>query len=248
MSGHRYVKSTNPFEEDEDIDDETFLRNSRRSNGAQPTFDDQLQSFQERKRCIEERTINSTEKSLSILRDSEQIGIATAEELMRQREKLEKTDKQLDEINATLRFSQKHINGIKSVFSSLKNYMSGKNDPSPTNAAKSNKQQDTLHEEFEEKLSANDRFENHPSTRIKNLRYDSAPSETSGSKDFSAKLDANLQEMCSNISRLKNLATDMSYEIDSQNDLISTITDKAETADMNISKQNKDMMRILKKK
>lgn len=143
MSGHRYIRSsTNPFEEVEtvdDIDDETFLRNSRRSNGSHPPpFDEQLQSFQERKRAIEERTVNSTEKSLSILRDSEQIGIATAEELMRQREKLEKTDKQLDEINATLRFSQKHINGIKSVFSSLKNYMSGKNDSSPSPAASSN--------------------------------------------------------------------------------------------------------------
>lgn len=135
MSGHRYIKSTNPFDEDDDIDDETFLQNSRRTNNQPTSFDEQLQSFQERKRAIEERTINSTEKSLSILRDSEQIGIATAEELMRQREKLEKTDKQLDEINATLRFSQKHINGIKSVFSSLKNYMSGRNNESPTTSA-----------------------------------------------------------------------------------------------------------------
>lgn len=136
MSNHRYVKSTNPFDDDDDdVDDETFLRNSRRSNSTQPSFEDQLQSFQERKRAIEERTINSTEKSISILRDSEQIGIATAEELMRQREKLEKTDKQLDEINQTLRFSQKHINGIKSVFSSLKNYMSGKSDQSPTTSS-----------------------------------------------------------------------------------------------------------------
>lgn len=64
------------------------------------------------------------------------LGIATAEELVRQREKLEKTDKQLDEINATLRFSQKHINGIKSVFSSLKNYMSGRNnESSPTSSS-----------------------------------------------------------------------------------------------------------------
>ena len=139
MSNHRYVKSTNPFEDDDDVDDETFLRNSRRTNGTQPSFEDQLQTFQERKREIEERSINSTQKSLSILRDSEQIGIATAEELMRQREKLEKTDKQLDEINATLRFSQKHINGIKSVFSSLKNYMSGKNDASPSPPATSKK-------------------------------------------------------------------------------------------------------------
>lgn len=133
MTSQRPIKSTNPFEED-DIDDELFLRNSRRTN-PQPNFDnfdDQLQSFAERKRAIENRTLTSTEKSINVLRESEQIGIATAEELMRQREKLEKTDKQLDEINATLRFSQKHINGIKSVFSSLKNYMSGKSDTSPT--------------------------------------------------------------------------------------------------------------------
>lgn len=138
MSGHRYVKSTNPFEDDEDVDDDTFLKNSRRTNGIQPpSLEDQLQTLQERKKAIEDRTLNSTERSISILRDSEQIGIATGEELMRQREKLERTDKQLDEINATLRFSQKHINGIKSVFSSLKNYMSGRNDSSPVSSTTS---------------------------------------------------------------------------------------------------------------
>lgn len=135
-STDRYIRSTNPFEDEEDVDDELFLRNSRRpTNNVQPAFEDQMQTYAEKKRAIEERTVNSTEKSISILRDSEQIGIATAEELMRQREKLERTDKQLDEINATLRFSQKHINGIKSVFSSLKNYMSGRNDASPTTSS-----------------------------------------------------------------------------------------------------------------
>lgn len=137
MTSNKYINSTNPFEDDGDIDDEMFLQNSRRpmSSNMPPTFEDQMLSFAERKRIIEDRTLNSTEKSISILRDSEQIGIATAEELIRQREKLEKTDKQLDEINATLRFSQKHINGIKSVFASLKNYVSGKNDASPSTAS-----------------------------------------------------------------------------------------------------------------
>lgn len=60
-------------------------------------------------------------------------------------------------------------------------------------------------------------------------------------------LDANLQEMCHSISRLKGLATDMSYEIDTQNDLIDNITDKAERADITIQKQSKDMQKILKK-
>ena len=35
------------------------------------------------------------------------------QELLRQREQLERTEKRLDEINNTLRFSQKHIQGIK---------------------------------------------------------------------------------------------------------------------------------------
>lgn len=136
--------NTNPFEDDEDdVDDETFLRNSRRNQGnSQPSFDEQIQNFQERRKEIENRTVQSTERSINILRDSEQIGIATAEELMRQREQLERTDKRLDEINASLRFSQKHINGIKSVFSSLKNYMSGKSgDQSPSSVSSSNNSQ-----------------------------------------------------------------------------------------------------------
>lgn len=251
MSNHRYIKSTNPFDnDDDDIDDETFLRNSKRSNSTQPTFEDQLQSFQERKRAIEERTINSTEKSISILRDSEQIGIATAEELMRQREKLEKTDKQLDEINQTLRFSQKHINGIKSVFSSLKNYMSGRSEHSPTTSSStpSTVRQSTSHQDLDDKLASYDRYENHPSTRLRGQDYAQTSIHAgSGSKDFSARLDANLQEMCRNISQLKGLATDLSVEIDSQNDLIGNIVEKTEKADISISRQNKEMQRILKK-
>lgn len=101
-----------------------------------------------------------------------------------------------------------------------------------------------------EKLSTYDRYENHPSTRLHGTSYNSSQSQmqsTGGSKDFSTRLDANLQEMYSNISRLKGLASDLSYEIDSQNDLIDNITNKTETADMMIGRQNKDMQRLLKK-
>ncbi|XP_045468335.1 synaptosomal-associated protein 29 [Harmonia axyridis] len=244
MSGYNYKKSTNPFEI-EDVDDETFLRNSRRTSNT--AFDNQVLAYQERRKQIEERTVNSTERSISVLRDSEQIGIATAEELMRQREKLEKTDKQLDEINATLRFSQKHINGIRSVFSSLKNYVSGRNDSSPSiSSTSSNIKPSSSNNSIKEEVQNYDRYENHPSTRLRQTQYETNRNQSSG-KDFEAKLDANLQEMCINITRLKGLATDLSLELDSQNDLISTIVDKTEIADMNIAKQNKDMMKILKK-
>ncbi|XP_050308924.1 synaptosomal-associated protein 29 [Anthonomus grandis grandis] len=251
MSGHNYIKSTNPFDDDfqDDVDDETFLKNSRRPPPSSSSFDAQVQSFQERRRQIEENTIRSTQQSLSVLRDSEQIGIATAEELLRQREKLERTDKQLDDINNTLRFSQKHINGIKSVFSSLKNYMSGRSEKSPTTSSStpSTVRESTSNPNLENKLQSYDRYEGHPTTRLRGEDYESTQTYSSGSKDFSAKLDANLQEMCDNITRLKGLAGDLGEEIDSQNDLLDRINDKTDRADLNIQRQNKEMMKILKK-
>jgi len=39
--------------------------------------------------------------------------ILLLQELVRQREQLQNTDKRLDEINSNLRVSQKHIQGIK---------------------------------------------------------------------------------------------------------------------------------------
>lgn len=101
---------------------------------------------------------------------------------------------------------------------------------------------------MDETVKKYDCYDNHPTTRLKNVDY-SHQNEmaSSGSKDFSAKLDANLQEMCTNISRLKGLASELGTEIESQNDLIGNIIDKTENADLTITKQNKDMNRLLKK-
>lgn len=245
MSGHKYVNSDKLFADD-DVDDDTFLRNSRHNYNSQPTFEEQRQAFLERKLEIENRTLQSTERSIGLLRDSEQVGIATAEELSRQREQLERTDKRLDEINQTLRFSQKHINGIKSVFSSLKNYISGRNDSASPSISSNSSIQQSNNSIFQEKIPEYDRYENHPTTRIRNSDMNEQI-VASGSKGFTARLDANLQEMHSSISKLKGLATDLSFEIDTQNDLIETITDKTELADITIGKQTKEMDRLLKK-
>lgn len=108
-------------------------------------------------------------------------------------------------------------------------------------------QPSSSNQNFDENLMKYDRYDNHPSTRLRN-DYD-APHQVgiSGSKDFSARLDANLQEMCTSISRLKGLASELGNEIEGQNDLIGNIIDKTDKADLTITKQNKDMARILKK-
>ncbi|KAJ1520209.1 hypothetical protein ONE63_004419 [Megalurothrips usitatus] len=244
--------------EDDDVDDDTFLRNSR-----------QAQKLKE----IEDRALRSAQQSVSILRETEEIGVKTAEELLIQREKLERTERQLDDINSTLRYSQKHINGIKSVFGSLKNYFSGRNDPkqgqtdpsssggrsndsAPGGSGYSMSTNQKLTEALESKPES---FGTHPGLRIRGLSdEDEAPSNmrspTSPTNPLQSRfnqvneiLDQNIDEVGSSLSRLKGLALGLGEEIESQNDLIGRIHDKTDRADLNIQRQNREMNRILKK-
>lgn len=270
MSGHQYLSNTGNLFGDDDIDDETFLRNSRPKithdpnyGGQKPHYttptptelDEQHQMMLQKKMDIEQRTVESSARSLGILRDSEQIGIATAEELLKQREQLERTSKRLDEINTNLRFSQKHINGIKSVFSSLKNYISGKNGdaiPRMSSPTESRPNHSPLAEHLGRQTESGNReelFDNHPSTRLRGLdersQRQNYTGEPSGSKQMNQLLEANLDEMVHSITRLKGLATNLGEEIESQNDLVSTITDKTEAADLTLNRQNKQMNKLL---
>ena len=95
MAGNRRNdNSKNPFYTDEDnfIDDDTFLRHSKSGSSGymfgsntndltreQQDLEERRMQLLERKRQIEERTIESSNRSVGLLRDSEQIGVATAE-------------------------------------------------------------------------------------------------------------------------------------------------------------------------
>ena len=93
MAGRQYLSNPNtPFFgiEEDDVDDETFLRHSKSGSSGymlpNQSYEQQRNDLEERKlqllerkRAIEERTVQSSERSLTLLRDSEQIGVATAE-------------------------------------------------------------------------------------------------------------------------------------------------------------------------
>lgn len=268
MSGHRYISNTNNLFEDDDVDDDTFVNSYRSryqpsqpkqssaygSSGQLGELERQRQSMLQRQKEIEQRTLDSTSRSIGLLRDSEQIGIATAEELVRQREQLQNTNKRLDDINTNLNYSQKHLNGIKSVFYGLKNYISGsKTEPTPPRSSTSpnigqnqpsgSKIDSTL--ESIPRPTTEELFDTHPSARLRGLTETAAP--PSDSQRVNQMLDANLDEMMHAITRLKGLGSALTDEIDQQNELIDTIQDKAEVADIKIGKQNKQMNKLLGK-
>lgn len=243
MSGHQYLSNNASLFED--VDDDIFLKNSRvgQSNNEENDFYNQRQQYEQKRREIEDRTLTSSQRSMGLLRDTEQVGIATAEELSRQREQLDKTRRQLEDINSTLRFSQKHLTGLKSVFGGLKNYLSGnKNDGVRMTSSPSGSQ----FTDDPPSPTAEQRYDSHPVTR---MRQD-PPMQThvNASGGFNQQLDRNLDEMADSLSRLKGLAIDLNLEIDSQNDLIDDISNKVEDVDVKIGKQNKDMFKILGKK
>ncbi|KAK6620962.1 hypothetical protein RUM43_011261 [Polyplax serrata] len=253
MANYKSNPSNSFFAFEDDIDDEKFLKNSRnysytgQPNGnsfyssPQGSFEDKKAQLLERKKAIENETLESTERSLYLLRESEETGIATAEELQRQREQLERADRNLDTINSALRTTQRKIDGIKSVFGSFKNYLTRKSDPlggtsKPTTITPIDRQTYSNSNKSSEPSQSV-----HPGLKIRGLAEDPA-----SSLSVSEKIDKNLDHMFGNISTLKNLALEMGNEIEYQNSLIEDITYKADKADITIKKQTKEMNRIIK--
>lgn len=267
MSGSPYVNHNQLFE-DEDVDDDKFVNSFRDrlphqpakpvtsaygSNSHLSALEQQRQAMLQRQKEIEQRTLDSSARSIGLLRESETIGIATAEELVRQREVLQNTNKRLEEINTNLNYSQKHLNGIKSVFYGLKNYISGKSDQTPPRSQSSASQSagpsgSRLNETIDNMCdkASEDHFKSHPTTRLYDLDVQQKAPVTD-SQRVNELLDANLDEMVKHITRLKGLGIALGEEIEQQNDLIDTIQDKVEVADIKIGKQNKQMNKILGK-
>ncbi|OWR54979.1 synaptosomal-associated protein 29-like [Danaus plexippus] len=261
MSGHRYISNSNNLFEDDDVDDDTFVNSYRPrvpppAPKASPYYSDlerQKKAYLEKQKEIHERTVESSFRSIGLLRDSENIGIATAEELARQREALENTSRRLDDINTNLTTSQKHLNGIKSVFYGFKNYLSDKTEKTPPKSTASPGSRSwkagtsSRVEEATSSGSEPDNFRSHPTTRLRGLD-DQMPSEPmSGTQNLNKILDANLDEMVTHITRLKGLGMALGEEIETQNNLIDEIHNKADIADIKIGQQNKQMNKLLGK-
>lgn len=266
MSNHKYVTNPNKLFDDDDVDDDTFVNSFRSRIPAAPQpassrpygghiaeMDRQRQAMLERQREIEQRTLDSSARSISLLRDSEDIGIATAVELSRQREQLENTNRRLDDINTNLNYSQKHLNGIKSVFYGLKNYISGKSDQTPpkSQASSNTRSLEASNSRLRDTIdnisvpAGQNSFSSHPTARLRGLDGDNELGPVTDSQRVNKMLDDNLDEMVQSITRLKGLGMALGEEIEQQNSLVDKIQDKVEVADIKIGKQNKDMNKLL---
>ncbi|KAL1130082.1 hypothetical protein AAG570_013022, partial [Ranatra chinensis] len=171
------------------------------------------------------------------------------QELIRQREQLERTEKRLDDIGSILRFSQKHIQGIKSVFGGLRNWMGKKNEPlatTSTNFVPSESHLNEIVKEVDTDINKSSNS-NHPGIFISGLRIRGLYEQKETVGDPCPQIiDKNLDDMLGSVTRLKVLAQGLGEEIESHNDIIENVMNKTEKLDDSIARKNKEIRRLLK--
>ncbi|XP_074743174.1 synaptosomal-associated protein 29 isoform X1 [Strix uralensis] len=250
-------KSYNPFaEEEEEAAAWQPARGSGEASGA------------ERQRYLQQEvlrrsaaTADSTARSLSLLYESERIGVAASEELVRQGEALKRTEQMVDKMDQDLKTSQRHINSIKSVWGGLVNYFKAKPPESKPEqngtpeyyansrlkeAMMSSKEQESKYQETHPNLRKLDNSADNDFNKadvVSSVQRDSYP-KNQHLRAYHQKIDNNLDEMSSGLSRLKNLALGLQTEIDEQDDMLDRLTKKVETLDVNIKSTDKKVRQL----
>merc|ERR1712018_488626 len=207
-----------------------------------------------KKKEIEAKTLDSSNRSLSLLYESEKVGVATGEELQRQKEQLLRTEGRLDDINSTLKQSERHLNGIKSVFGGIKNYLFAKNSGLPpphthcAPAASPNTQSPAaMIKQSTSDVSIGSRHFQPDNDRLDALREENHPAlrqrglieGENKAASVDEILDGQLEQMALGLGRLKGLALDLNEELEDHDDILNRLQDKTSQADMKVNKQNK---------
>ena len=210
-----------------------------------------FQALIQRRKEIEDRTLESSERGLGLLYESEKVGSATAVELTRQKEQLLNTESKLDEINSSLRQSERHLQGIRSVFGSIKNYFSGHSTTASTNsntapASSTNRMPGSgqpgqaSYNDFNNRVS-----QSH--NNISGMTHQKRQQRGGFSSAVDEQLDRNLDDMASSLARLKGMAQGLNTELDDHNQILDRVADKTDIVGFKVDKQNKEMNKILKK-
>lgn len=266
------LKSSNPFEFEEE-DDFVYVP---KEDGKTP-FDDKRQRMQHMVHASEDRQLESTQRALASIYESEAMGTATAEELLRQKEVLNNIERKTDEINSTLTVSQRHINNIKSVFGGVKNWWQGKKD---TTQSQAERREASPLDKFVKKDNAEtgssggqaggDSYESggesgYGGRGVRDADLDSRFMAGASSSQYrpsgsglqyvqpitrsarEEELDRNLGMMSDGMGRLKMLALGLGGEIEAQNEQLDRITPKVDRSNDLLENQNRQMGRILKR-
>uniref|UniRef100_A0AC35TSE7 t-SNARE coiled-coil homology domain-containing protein n=1 Tax=Rhabditophanes sp. KR3021 TaxID=114890 RepID=A0AC35TSE7_9BILA len=228
----------NPFDDDSDMKIKSFSRSNNRGQA-----DDISEIEREIERTLQE-SLDSSQRARANLENSEQLGIKTAQNLLEQREKLERADHNLDKIHHTTTMTQRNLNSLKSVFGGFfKNKFKSK-PQEPIAQIKTSQTSESLNNTMD-KMSSSQGFgyanQTGPSlseqsrNQIKGTRFE----------EMDREIDSNLDSMSDSLAKLKNLGRAIGQEVEDQNRLLDTIQMKADKNDALVRHQDAQMKGLL---
>ena len=219
-------RSSNPFE----VESSDNYRFGNRNSS------EELGHLQERIGRVENESLESTQRALRVLNETHEIGVKTAEELVRQGEKLQSVEEHLDDVNNKLTATQKNLNQIKSVFGGLKNKFFSSSSSSSSPKPKSNNEKSSSSMSNSKSMS---------SMRSSNESKQAECAVITNS-DREKELNRNLEEMSVGLKRLANLGMDMQRELDRQDPMLDRLSTKVGATKGKIDNQNDQMRKIMK--
>ncbi|CEF68581.1 Synaptosomal-associated protein 29 [Strongyloides ratti] len=229
----------NPFDDDDDDLPKSYSKVGKKTGGNDiDYYEREIEKYMQ-------ESLDSTQRSRAHLENSETLAIKTAQDLLEQREKLERTEQNLDKIQHTTSMTQRNLNSLKSVFGGFfKNKFSKKPaEPTPTVTPS----------------TTSDKLSSYVSNDIKSTSFNSntgpsQPTLSQSSRDaikdtrweeMNNEIEANFDYMSESLSRLKQLGTALNDEVDDQNKLLDRIQVKADRNDSVVRSQDAQMKKLL---
>uniref|UniRef100_A0A7E4W8W5 t-SNARE coiled-coil homology domain-containing protein n=1 Tax=Panagrellus redivivus TaxID=6233 RepID=A0A7E4W8W5_PANRE len=215
---------------------------------VETTIEDEVGNYERELGHILKESLQSTQRSAQHLENSEQLATFTAQELLTQREKIERTDKHLDEIHVTTQETQKNINKLKSFFGGFfknKFFSRSKSKPKPTAPPSS------------PTLALEAKLNNHGSDSGQATTFDGpslGPSLCATSRDaikgtefedIDNQIDEGLDLISTRLRILRDLGKYMGNEVEDQNQMLDRIQHKANRNDAAVRKQDAQMKKLL---
>ncbi|KAK3736272.1 hypothetical protein QZH41_008100 [Actinostola sp. cb2023] len=205
--------------------------------------------IQNQMRQVQQRSLDSTKRSLALIDDSHDLACKTAEELVYQGEQLNRIERNLDTIHDDVAVANRHITSMKSIWGTMANYFKRPPKQTASQSPAQIPEQDRLTDmttasAFEySSRSRNQEFgEGGPSPSL----YPVKQTQNFASSDpYERQLNDNLDLMSRGLGRLKEDALILEGELDRQNEQLPRIHMKTESADIKVQKAQKDIRKLL---
>jgi hypothetical protein len=256
----------NPF----DSDDDDHIKGRRGldpvksyTTSSSNNVEDQIADYEREVEKYMQMSVDSTQRSCKQLESSDKMAENTARNLLEQREKLERAEKNLDEIHTTTQYTQRSLNSLKSLFGGMfKNKFSrlpkekSKDDAQQNSTFTSSKSADQLSKIVNRTNGEGSSGSSSQSVNNSKLTASSACghslSESSRAQiqgtrweAMDNQIDQNLDQMSTQLSRLRQWGSALGEEVDDQNRMLDRIHTKTERNDAVVRSQEGQMRKLL---